>query len=155
MVHTGLSGPLKEQQRVKGLSKADVHCTRKNTAGGCVHEWPSHRFPCLGSASFIYPLVFEFFVFCVLYVGQGVYDFRPCDKIVDWAIGRGMEVKGHTLCWHVTTPEFAEDMSASRLREALYRRDRETERQRGRHTDRRIDAQYGTRSYGRHEGGTK
>lgn len=99
--------------------------------------------------------MFEFFVFCVLYVGQGVYDFRPCDKIVDWAIDRGMEVKGHTLCWHVTTPEFAEDMSASRLREALYRRDRETERQRGRHTDRRIDAQYGTRSYGRHEGGTK
>lgn len=73
--------------------------------------------------------IFLCFVFCVLYVGQGVYDFRPCDKIVDWAIDRGMEVKGHTLCWHVTTPEFAEDMSASRLREALYRRDRETERE--------------------------
>lgn len=56
---------------------------------------------------------------------QGVYDFRPCDKIVDWAIDKGMEVKGHTLCWHVTTPEFAEEMSASRLREALYRRERE------------------------------
>lgn len=54
-------------------------------------------------------------------VFQGVYDFRPCDKIVDWAIDKGMEVKGHTLCWHVTTPDFAEDMSASRLREALYR----------------------------------
>lgn len=59
---------------------------------------------------------------------QGVYDFRPCDKIVDWAIDRGMEVKGHTLCWHVTTPEFAEDMSASRLREALYRQEREGEK---------------------------
>ncbi|CAN0338639.1 unnamed protein product, partial [Scytosiphon promiscuus] len=33
---------------------------------------------------------------------QGVYDFRPCDKVVDWALGHGMEVKGHTLCWHVT-----------------------------------------------------
>eukprot|EP00903_Cladosiphon_okamuranus_P011673 g10979.t1 len=57
---------------------------------------------------------------------EGVYDFRPCDKIVDWALHRGMEVKGHTLCWHVTTPEFAEDMSASRLREALYRHIRTT-----------------------------
>lgn len=52
---------------------------------------------------------------------QGVYDFRPCDKIVDWASDKGMAVKGHTLCWHVTTPEFAEEMSASKLREALYR----------------------------------
>lgn len=59
-------------------------------------------------------------VFVVILI-QGVYDFRPCDKIVDWAIDKGMQVKGHTLCWHVTTPEFAEDMSASRLREALYR----------------------------------
>ncbi|CAM9241385.1 unnamed protein product [Ectocarpus fasciculatus] len=57
---------------------------------------------------------------------EGVYDFRPCDKIVDWAIDKGMEVKGHTLCWHVTTPDFAEDMSASRLREALYRHIRTT-----------------------------
>ncbi|CAM9495504.1 unnamed protein product, partial [Hapterophycus canaliculatus] len=53
-------------------------------------------------------------------------DFRRCDKIVDWALGNGMEVKGHTLCWHVTTPDFAEEMSASRLREALYRHIRTT-----------------------------
>ncbi|CAM9283040.1 unnamed protein product, partial [Ascophyllum nodosum] len=41
---------------------------------------------------------------------EGVYDFRQCDKVVDWALERGMTVKGHTLCWHIMTPQFAENM---------------------------------------------
>lgn len=55
---------------------------------------------------------------------QGVYDFRPCDKVVDWARGKGMTVKGHTLCWHIAAPKWLEELSTSRLREALYRRER-------------------------------
>lgn len=52
---------------------------------------------------------------------EGVYDFRPCDKVVDWARDHGMTVKGHALCWHQAAPDFLESLSASRLREALYR----------------------------------
>jgi len=51
----------------------------------------------------------------------GRYDFAHCDSMVDWALSKGMKVKGHVLCWHVTTPEYVEEMSSDRIREELKR----------------------------------
>ena len=51
----------------------------------------------------------------------GRYDFHHADAVVDWALERGMEVKGHVLVWHVTTPPFVEDMSPDEVREQLRR----------------------------------
>jgi len=51
----------------------------------------------------------------------GRYDFSHCDAMVDWAIKNGLKVKGHVLCWHVTTPEFVEEMSGDQIREELRR----------------------------------
>jgi len=51
----------------------------------------------------------------------GRYDFAHCDAMVDWALARGMKVKGHVLVWHVTTPEYVEEMSSERIREELKR----------------------------------
>ena len=34
------------------------------------------------------------------------FDFSGADELVDWAIANGMEVRGHTLLWHETTPDY-------------------------------------------------
>lgn len=36
--------------------------------------------------------------------GECRYDFTEADLIVDWALNKGLKVKGHTLVWHVTSP---------------------------------------------------
>ena len=41
--------------------------------------------------------------------------------MVDWALKNGLKVKGHVLCWHVTTPKFVEEMSGDKIREELRR----------------------------------
>lgn len=51
----------------------------------------------------------------------GRYDFHSTDLMVDWALARGMKVKGHVLCWHVTTPPLVEDLSPDEVREQLRR----------------------------------
>lgn len=51
----------------------------------------------------------------------GRYDFSHCDKIVDWALSKGMKVKGHVLVWHVTTPDFVRNMTSEQLREQIKR----------------------------------
>jgi endo-1,4-beta-xylanase len=52
---------------------------------------------------------------------SGCYDFGPADKIVDWALARGLKVKGHTLCWHVTSPAWLDELDAEQCAEALRR----------------------------------
>ena len=52
---------------------------------------------------------------------SGCYDFGPADKIVDWAIGHGLNVKGHTLCWHVTSPAWLGELTSEQCAEALRR----------------------------------
>ncbi len=37
---------------------------------------------------------------------EGVYDFTAADKIVDFAIANNMDIRGHTLLWHRTTPDY-------------------------------------------------
>jgi endo-1,4-beta-xylanase len=49
----------------------------------------------------------------------GRYDFHFADQVVDWAISRGMKVKGHVLCWHITTPVFLEVVETDELRKQL------------------------------------
>ena len=51
----------------------------------------------------------------------GRYDFHSADLMVDWALARGMKVKGHVLCWHVTTPPLVEDLPPDQVREQLRR----------------------------------
>lgn len=51
----------------------------------------------------------------------GRYDFAHCDAMVDWALSKGMKVKGHVLCWHVTTPDYVEQLSGDQVREELKR----------------------------------
>jgi len=51
----------------------------------------------------------------------GKYDFHHADRLVDWALGHNMKVKGHVLVWHVTTPSFVEKMTSSEIREELKR----------------------------------
>ena len=51
----------------------------------------------------------------------GRYDFSHCDAMVDWALERKMKVKGHVLVWHVTTPEYVEDMTSHQIWEELKR----------------------------------
>lgn len=51
----------------------------------------------------------------------GRYDFHHADIVVDWALRHDMKVKGHVLCWHVTTPSWVNDMTADQVREQLKR----------------------------------
>lgn len=37
---------------------------------------------------------------------EGVFDFSGADEIVDWAIANGMDVRGHALLWHESTPDY-------------------------------------------------
>jgi len=52
----------------------------------------------------------------------GRYDFHHVDAMVDWAIQHKMKVKGHVLCWHVTSPQtILEGMSSKQVEEELKR----------------------------------
>lgn len=37
---------------------------------------------------------------------EGVYNFTAADKIVDFAIANNMDIRGHALLWHKTTPDY-------------------------------------------------
>lgn len=51
----------------------------------------------------------------------GRYDFHHADEVVDWCVERNIKVKGHVLVWHVTTPDFIEDMEPEEVRSQLKR----------------------------------
>ncbi|NNC36311.1 MAG: endo-1,4-beta-xylanase [Acidimicrobiales bacterium] len=36
----------------------------------------------------------------------GVLDFDAANRVVDWALGNGMQVRGHALVWHEATPDY-------------------------------------------------
>ena len=40
---------------------------------------------------------------------------------MDWALENNLKVKGHVLCWHVTSPEVLKDMGPDKVREQLRR----------------------------------
>jgi endo-1,4-beta-xylanase len=37
---------------------------------------------------------------------EGVFDFGPLDEVLDVAVAHGLEVHGHTLVWHRSTPDW-------------------------------------------------
>ena len=52
----------------------------------------------------------------------GRYDFHHADAVVDWALRHGMKVKGHVLCWHVTSPSaILEALTPAQVEEELRR----------------------------------
>ena len=53
--------------------------------------------------------------------GECIYDFTAADKIVDWAVSHQMNVKAHTLIWHVTTPSWLGEKSPAAVKEAMRR----------------------------------
>lgn len=50
---------------------------------------------------------------------EGVFNFDPADRLVDWAISNNMQVRGHALLWHVTTPDYFLLGSPSEIKERL------------------------------------
>ncbi len=56
-----------------------------------------------------------------LLVGEkrGCYDFSAVDTIVDYCSQRNMNIKGHTLLWHVTSPTWVSGMGKEQLRDCI------------------------------------
>ena len=50
---------------------------------------------------------------------EGVYDFEQADILVDWAIANGMDVRGHTLVWHESTPDYFYEGTPEEIRARL------------------------------------
>ena len=50
---------------------------------------------------------------------EGVYNFTEADRIVDWALDNGLEVRGHTLLWHESAPDYMLQGSRDQIRTKL------------------------------------
>jgi len=50
---------------------------------------------------------------------EGVYDFEQADILVDWAIANGMDIRGHTLVWHESTPDYFYEGTPEEIRARL------------------------------------
>lgn len=50
---------------------------------------------------------------------EGVYNFEDADRVVDWAIANGMEVRGHALVWHEATPDYFYEGTREEVRARL------------------------------------
>ena len=50
---------------------------------------------------------------------EGVFNFVEADRIVDWAISNGMDVRGHALVWHEATPAYFYEGTREEIRTRL------------------------------------
>ncbi|GAA1305868.1 endo-1,4-beta-xylanase [Saccharothrix xinjiangensis] len=50
---------------------------------------------------------------------QGEFSFANADRIVDHALARGKEVRGHTLLWHSGLPGWLQNLTGAALRQAM------------------------------------
>lgn len=50
---------------------------------------------------------------------EGVYNFEQADILVDWAIANGMDVRGHSLVWHESTPDYFYEGTPEEIRARL------------------------------------
>lgn len=50
---------------------------------------------------------------------EGQFNFDGADRLVDWALGNGMEVRGHALLWHEATPAYFLQGSRADIRTRL------------------------------------
>ncbi|HEX7490789.1 MAG TPA: endo-1,4-beta-xylanase [Candidatus Limnocylindrales bacterium] len=50
---------------------------------------------------------------------QNQFNFTAGDQIYNWAVGKGMKVRGHTLAWHSQQPTWMQNMTGTTLRNAM------------------------------------
>ena len=50
---------------------------------------------------------------------EGVYNFAPADRVVDWALENNMTVRGHALVWHEATPAYFYEGTPAQIRARL------------------------------------
>ncbi|MEU2118500.1 endo-1,4-beta-xylanase [Streptomyces sp. NPDC016459] len=50
---------------------------------------------------------------------QGRFDFTAADRVYNWAVQNGKQVRGHTLAWHSQQPGWMQGLSGSTLRQAM------------------------------------
>ncbi|WP_372482498.1 endo-1,4-beta-xylanase [Streptomyces bambusae] len=50
---------------------------------------------------------------------QGRFDFAAGDRVYNWAVQNGKQVRGHTLAWHSQQPGWMQNLSGSALRQAM------------------------------------
>jgi endo-1,4-beta-xylanase len=50
---------------------------------------------------------------------RGQFNFQNADRIYNWAVQNGKEVRGHTLAWHSQQPGWMQSLSGSALRQAM------------------------------------
>lgn len=49
----------------------------------------------------------------------GTLNFDNADRIVDWALSKNMTVRGHTLLWHLSTPDYFLQGTPAEIRQRL------------------------------------
>ncbi|MBZ6231981.1 endo-1,4-beta-xylanase [Streptomyces olivaceus] len=50
---------------------------------------------------------------------RGQFNFSGADRVYDWAVQNGKEVRGHTLAWHSQQPGWMQSLSGTTLRQAM------------------------------------
>ncbi|MGW8767203.1 endo-1,4-beta-xylanase [Streptomyces sp. NPDC055815] len=50
---------------------------------------------------------------------QGQFNFAAGDRVYNWAVQNGKQVRGHTLAWHSQQPGWMQSLSGSTLRQAM------------------------------------
>ncbi|MFH9374728.1 endo-1,4-beta-xylanase [Streptomyces anulatus] len=50
---------------------------------------------------------------------RGQFDFTAADRVHNWAVQNGKQVRGHTLAWHSQQPGWMQSLSGSTLRQAM------------------------------------
>lgn len=50
---------------------------------------------------------------------RGQFNFTAADRVYNWAVQNGKEVRGHTLAWHSQQPGWMQSLSGNDLRQAM------------------------------------
>ncbi|CAL9334315.1 endo-1,4-beta-xylanase [Streptomyces sp. enrichment culture] len=50
---------------------------------------------------------------------RGQFNFTAADRVYNWAVQNGKQVRGHTLAWHSQQPAWMQALSGSALRQAM------------------------------------
>ncbi|MDI6517121.1 endo-1,4-beta-xylanase [Streptomyces coelicoflavus] len=50
---------------------------------------------------------------------RGQFNFSAADRVYNWAVQNGKEVRGHTLAWHSQQPGWMQNLSGNDLRQAM------------------------------------
>ncbi|MEU7662048.1 endo-1,4-beta-xylanase [Streptomyces lincolnensis] len=50
---------------------------------------------------------------------RGQFNFTAADRVYNWAVQNGKQVRGHTLAWHSQQPGWMQGLSGSNLRQAM------------------------------------